>query len=246
MKEQVRERPEILAAAERQMQNWVMNQETEVRASRAQNLDRLTRTLNPYIAISREEGVDGSDIARLVGERLGWNVLDKELLDRVANRFGLSRMMLQIVDETQGNWVYDVLGIWMDRNIVSHEKYVALLSRVILAAARNEKCVLVGRGAQFLLPQEKGLSVRIIARQKYRIEKIMQRDKLSAAAARRTIEETDSGRREFVERYFHHDIDDPHLYDLVINVEHLGTAGAVDHIIMALRQRHVESVALET
>ena len=39
--------------------------------------------------------------------------------------------------------------------------------------------------------------------------------------------------REFVERFFHHDINDLHLYDLVINTERLGLAGAAEQIVAA-------------
>ena len=45
---------------------------------------------------------------------------------------------------------------------------------------------------------------------------------------------TDHDRREFVSRYFHRDTSDPHLYDLVLNVERLGPPAAAEQIIAAL------------
>jgi hypothetical protein len=234
MKEQTREEPKIIAAAERQMQAWVRTAEIEGRAIRAEGPHRLAQRLGRYICISREEGTGGSQIAQLVGQELGWEVLDKNLLDRVAERFRCSRGMLELVDEKQGNWVYDVLGTWMDRKIITHDKYMAHLGRVLLAAVRHGNVVLVGRGAQFLLPREKGLAVRIIAPKKYRVEQIVQREGLSRADACRLMEARDRGRREFVRRYFHQDIDDPHLYDLVLNVERLGPAAAVQQIVAAI------------
>jgi cytidylate kinase len=234
MKEQTREEPQIVAAAERQMQAWVMSQEVEARSIEAQDLARLAGELQTYIAISREAGAAGSEIGEALGRRLGWEVLDKNLVDRVAEHFRLSREMLELVDETPSNWVYDVLGTWMDRKIITHEKFVTRLGRIVLAAVRNQKCVLVGRGARFLLPREKGLAVRLIAPMKYRVDRIRQLEQVGEADARRMIEEIDRGRREFVSRYFHHDLDDPHLYDLVINVERIGIAGAVEHIVAAL------------
>jgi cytidylate kinase len=241
MKTQTREDPKILAAAERQMQAWALTQEMETRAicaERAASRTQLAEQVHPYLSISREEGAGGSEIALLVGQELGWEVLDENLLDRVAERFHVSRMMLELVDETPSSWVYDVLGTWMDRQIVPHEKYVAQLGRVVLAAARRGHVVLVGRGTQFLLPREKGLAVRLVAPLKCRTEQVMRRDRLGAAAARRLIEQKDRGRREFVERYFHRDVDDPHLYDLVINVAGLGPIGAAEQIVAALCRSH--------
>jgi cytidylate kinase len=234
MKEQIHEEPKIIAAAERQMQAWVHTAEIEGRAIRAEGPHRMAERLGRYLSISREAGAGGSQIAQLVGQQLGWEVLDKNLLDRVAERFHCSRSMLKLVDETQTSWVYDVLGTWMDRKIVTHDKYVAHLGRVVLAAVRRGNVVLVGRGAQFLLPREKGLAVRLIASKKYRVEQIVQREGLSQADACRWIEATDRGRREFALRYFHQDIADPHLYDLVLNVERLGPAAAVQQITTAL------------
>jgi len=230
VKSQTHEEPKILAAAERQMQSWVRTAEIEDSAIRTQHGRRLVDRIEPYIALSREEGSGGSEIAQTVGRRLGWEVLDGELLDRVSERFHLSRPMLEIVDETRNNWVHDVLGSWMDHQVIPTEKYVVRLACVVLAAAHHGSLVLVGRGAQFLLPREKGLAVRIVAPLKYRIHQIMQRENLSKVEAEQLIKKRDDGRRDFVERYFHHDIDDPHLYDLTINVERLGTARAAEMI----------------
>ena len=187
-----------------------------------------------YVTISREAGAGGGEVARLVGQKLGWDVLDKNLLDRVADRFHLPRTMLDLVDETKSSWVYDVLGTWMDRRLVPHDKYVAYLGRVVLAAAQHGNCVLVGRGAQFLLPREKVLAVRIIAPEKCRVARVVRQQNLSPTEARRWMVETDRGRREYVAEYFHHAIDSPHLYDLVINTEALEAAGAAAQILAAL------------
>ncbi|HUT12465.1 MAG TPA: cytidylate kinase-like family protein [Thermoguttaceae bacterium] len=235
MKGQIREEPKIVAAAERRMQAWDHIQEIEERALREHEVKRLSEGVCTYVTVSREEGAGGGEIARGVGKKLNWEVFDKNLLDRVSQRYHLSHPMLKLVDEVRSNWVHDVLGTWMDRQVVPPEKYVACLRGVVLTAARHGHVVLVGRGAQFLLPRDKGLAVRIIAPKKFRIERTMQEKGLDAEAARRLIENTDQNRREFVRRYFHHDVDDPHLFDLVINVERIGVPGAVAQIVSALQ-----------
>jgi cytidylate kinase len=236
MKVQIREEPKILAAAERQMQAWARTQEIKDHQARDQAIRQLAKAIKPYLTISREAGAYGPEIAGMVGQKLGWEVFDKNLLDNLAERFHLNRGMLDVVDETQSNWVYDVLGTWMDPKIVPHEKYVCCLGRVIHAAARVQNCIFVGRGAQFLLPRERGLRVRIVAPERYRIAQVIKRQGLKVAEARKWMEETDRGRREFVERFFHHNLDDPHLYDLVINTENLGIPGAVDLIVAAAQR----------
>jgi len=233
MKEQTREDPKILAAAERQMQAWSLRQEIADRAIRTRGPQEPAKCEVRFVTISRETGAGGSEIAEALARRLGWDVLDQNLLDRVDDRFHVPRHMLELVDETESTWVYDVLGTWMDEKVVTHEKYVAHLEQVVIEVARRGNVVLVGRGAQFILPRQQGLAVRIVAPMKHRVARVMQREGLDEPAARQLIRRKDAGRREFVERYFHRDIEDPHLYDLVINVEHLGPQGAVDQILAA-------------
>jgi hypothetical protein len=232
MKTLTHEEPRIVAAAERQMQTWVKTQESEDREILLQR--RRLATEHAHVAISRQAGAGGSQIAFVVGQRLGWPVLDKNLLDQVAQRFHESRTMLDLVDETPSNWVIDVLGTWMDHKIVTHEKYVAHMGRIVLSAAQRGHMVLVGRGGQFLLPRDKTLAVRIVASEKYRIEQIMRTRGVQLGEARRIMLETDQGRRDFVQRFFHHDASDPQLYDFVLNVERLGPAAVVDQIVAAV------------
>jgi len=233
MKEQTREEPGIIAAAERQMHAWAMTKDMKNHAVRDE-AGRSTQRALRFVAISREAGAGGGVIGQRVGERLGWEVFDRNLLDRVAERFHLERTMLDLVDETRSNWVYDVLGTWMDRKLVPHEKYVACLGRVVLAAARTGHAVFIGRGAQFLLPRKELLAVRLVASPKYRVRQIMERMGMDESDARRYVAEVDQGRREFVDRFFHHDITDPHLYDTVINVERCGPAKTVNEILAAV------------
>lgn len=235
MKEQTREQPSILAAAERQMQAWSLTQEISERMIRGDRGHLLPKHFGQFITISREAGAEGEQIARLVGTELGWEVLDKSLVDQVAERYRLSREMLNLVDETEANWVYDLLGQWLDPKVVPHEKYFVFLTRVIIAAARRGNVVVVGRGANFLLPREGGLAVRIVASEKCRIEKLMLRHEIDAAQAHRMMQELDRGRADFAQKFFHRDIADPHLYDLVINVDRLGPEGAARQIATAYR-----------
>ena len=237
MKEQTREDPKILAAAERQMQAWSMTASLEDRTVRLKDFQQLTGSVHCYLSISREAGAGGSTVAELVGKRLGWEVLGKELLDRIAQRFHSNRMMLELVDETPSNWVYDVLGTWMDSKVIPHETYVVQLGRVVMAAAKHGNAVFVGRGSQFFLPREKGLCVRLIASEQFRIENLMRLKSLEEPEAKRFMREVDCGRREFAQKFFSHDVTDPHFYDLVVNTAQIGMECAAEVILTAMRRK---------
>ena len=193
--------------------------------------------IRPYVAISRESGVDAGEIAALVAAKHGWKVFDREILDYMAEHYRWSRIALEYVDERTASWFHETFGNWLDNQLVSQAEYVSRLGRIVLLAAQHERTVFVGRGAQFILPREVGLAVRIIDVKSNRIHRIVKRQELSVAAAEKFIDETDQGRADFVHRYFHRDVAAPHVYDLVINLEHTSFEAAAELIVSAYRHR---------
>ena len=232
MKAPIHDEPKMVAAAKRRMRSWMHAQENGAPA--AGSPPHLPERALSFVTISREAGANGEEVARLVGQRLGWEVLDRNLLDQMAEHFREPRGWLDIVDETPNNWAYDVVGAWLDRQLIPHEKFVAQLSRVVRTAARRGHLVFVGRGAQFLLPRDKLLAVRIVASERYRVAQIMASEALNEVAARQFMHETDEGRRKFVKRFFRQEIADPHVYDLVLNTERCGISGTAAQIVAAV------------
>ena len=228
---------ELARAARQRMERWLLSEQLRQHMQAAHDTGRPGKPIGPYITISREAGAEGQHIARLVGQRLDWDVLDKELLDFMAQRYSLPRDMLEFVDETKANWVHDILGNWFDSSVVTHEKYVVLLERIMRLAALHGHIVVVGRAGQCVLPHEYGLAVRLMAPLLYRMEQMSRRRHVSLEEARRMIVAIDAGRRDFVHRYFHHDVDDPPLYDLVINVGRFGAASAAEQILHAYQSQ---------
>jgi cytidylate kinase len=235
MKDLTHEDPRIVAAAERQMRAWVHSQEIQNRTTTRFDQGQRVR-YGPYLTISRQAGAGGSEIGRRLGEKLGWEVLDRNVLDCIAERLHTSRELLQRLDERESNWAYDLMTSWLDREMVGHETYLRQLERAMLAAGRRGKVVLVGRGASFLLPRDGGLAVRLVASEEFRIERIMQQENMTRAAAREWVHTVERGRAEFVHRYFHRDIADPELYDMVLHVSRLGIDRCIEVILAAMKQ----------
>src|SRR5262249_19787424 len=179
-------------------------------ASEHTRLD-VKQLIHPYIVVSREAGVDATDLARVVAERCAWKLFDSELLDYMAEHDHLSRMALEFVDEKAVSWFHEMFGTFLEHQLVSQAEYVSKLGKVLLLAAQHESTVFVGRGAHFMLPRERGIAVRIIAPLKQRVRTIMRLRNCSEREAKEFIETTDRGREHFVKRYFHKSVSDPHL-----------------------------------
>jgi len=191
--------------------------------------------LGPCLFVSRETGAGGSEIARRIAEQLHWQLLDKGILDELSTQYGTSRFMLDVVDEKSVGWLADILNGWVEGNGFSQLTYVHRLQRLLVAAAVRGGVVMVGRGARFMLPQEVGFSVRIVAPLNARVRCVAAERGISTQAARTYVEYLDKQRNEFVEKYFHQDATDPHAYDLVLNTERLGLDGSVSLLLSAIQ-----------
>ena len=245
----LRDEATTAALAERRMRQWALSLEAEKRRQlrsadeRRQPHEKLQRKLHPYIAISREAGAGGEEIARQVGDILGWEVLDRNIVDEIARHDKLPRAMLQLVDETTSNWVTETFGKWIDRHTVTQSEYVVHLGHVVLMAAQHASTVFVGRGAQFLLPADKGLTVYVVAPYDMRVENTRKTQICSADEARRHIEKRDDGRRDFLKENYDRGIDDLHLYDLVINRANISVETAARLIVDQARVRFPDATS---
>ncbi len=221
--------------AQQRVKQWLLSPELTEFLKSARETRRRASRVGPHITISREAGTNGDAVGRLVGRRMRWDVLGKELLEFMADRYGVTRGMLELVDESRANWVHDIFGQWIDSNVVSHEKYFVYLQRILWLAGIHGRVVLLGRGGQFTLPRQNGLAVRIVAPKSFRVASIARQEGVSVEEARRIMEKADAGRRDFVMHYFHRDGTDPQWYDLTINVERVGIRGAARLIVSAYR-----------
>ena len=235
MKDQTREDPKILAAAERQMKAYSKSQEIADWLVHEAQPERFQRKLGPYITLSREAGAGGGKIAELIGHQLGWEVLDKQLVERIAERYHLSRTMLELVDETIQLGLRHSARCRPARDFP--REYVVHLTRVLLASAARQGGARRPGGEYPLAARRHGRADRCLG-------KVSPRRNHAAARIRRGegswvfIAESDEGRREFVRRFFHHDITDPHLYDLVVNVDRIGPRAPSEVIAAAFQRWH--------
>lgn len=215
--------------ANENIRKWVLDEHTYERLSKG----KVDKNVGPYVVISRETGAGGSEIARLVGEKLGWDVLDREIIDYMADKYGTPRSLVEFVDEKRASWIQEVFTTWIERQSFTQPVYLHRLTRLLLLAAHHGKVVIVGRGAQFILPRNCGLSVRIIAPLEFRVEQVILQRGLSVHDARKFVEDSDRQRQEYIKTHFRHKCADPHVYDLVINVENLVREDAANLIVAA-------------
>jgi cytidylate kinase len=195
------------------------------------------------VAISREAGTSCSAIARQLGERLGWPVYDRELVQRIAQDLGLKASLLESVDEKRMSWLRGFLDSFAAKQAVSEGAYTYQLVKVLLSLAAHGNCVIVGRGAAQVLPAETTLRVRLVAPLPERIATVQQRFGVTREEAAQRVQATDRDRNRFIRDNFHKDPADAAGFDLVLNVARFSVDDCVDLIEQGLSRRraHVDA-----
>ena len=216
--------------AEKNIRKWVQAEHVRERLSQ----DDRKKALGPYVTISREAGAGGSEIARMAGAKLAWDVLDQEIVDYLAERYGSPRHLVEFADERHIGWIEEMLTGNFGGQQWTSAKYVHRLHHLLMLAAHHGNVIIVGRGARYILPPERGLSIRILAPVSFRVEQMAQDKGVTTKAARTLIDKMDRPQALYIKEHFHHAADDAHMYDLVINVEKLSREDAAELIVDAV------------
>lgn len=218
---------------EEQVQRWHIMQKEEIEEKEGVSI----------VTVSREAGSGGRIIAAKLAEKLGIDIFHQELINEIAKSADVSEKLLETLDErglsTLEDWISSLV---YDRHLWPDE-YLQHLMKVIGTIGKHGRAVVVGRGANFVLPSEKRFSVRIVAQQAWRIKNVSKEFDIALDEAKRRVLRTDSDRRAFIRKYFNADITDPTNYDLVINTATLNVDDAVNVIAAALGM--VECVLVE-
>ncbi len=190
-----------------------------------------------YIAISRECGCNGEGIAEMLQERTGFQKYDHEILDYMAKNDEVRRKLYETLDDRTMGWIETIVSTFTIGPSVDQLEYFNRLSREMLAICHNTHAIILGRAANFILPREQGLAVRLVAPFKYRLERYAKQKNLDLKTAINEMERIDRGRGSFVEAHFGKYAFDPRRYDITINVSQFNDIQVVELIMLALKSK---------
>lgn len=183
----------------------------------------------PVITLSREMGSRGDDIAQAIAERLKLRIVGRELINRAAKEAGAPEIALAEIDEL------GLLGV--KPGPASLRLYRQKVTEVIDSLAAEGNVLLMGRGGQVVLAGRPGvLHIRATAPREMRVQLVQQRCQVSLEVAAARVDACDRARAGYVKRHHGVSADDPHLYDLVLNMARLDVAAAVELICLAAGQ----------
>jgi hypothetical protein len=194
------------------------------------------------ITISREAGALGYTVATEVGRRLGWAVYDKEILDAIGQEMQRPGAPLAGLDERPSSWLENALATLVRPYHIGSDVYLRYLIATVRGLGLEGRCVIVGRGANFILPAETTLRVRLVASVEDRVRAICARFHLSSVDAAAWLKTTERHRSEFLRQAFRQDGAVPHHYDLMLNTSRLTATETADTIIDVLHRLEAHRV----
>ena len=181
------------------------------------------------LTVSREFGSGGGRIAKIAADRLGWKLIDRELIEAISRTAHVDTSVVTRFDERPESWVgrmnrREMMGAALaagvtpaEENCFDRDVMSEMTRKIVENAYDDGNCVLVGRGAQCILQQKKdAFHVFVYAPFCERVCRL--RSRLgSGVNIEERIHAVDGERAHYMQQSFGKDWQNPHLYDLMIS-----------------------------
>lgn len=181
------------------------------------------------LTVNREFGSGGGRIAQAIAQRLGWKLLDRDIIDAIAYAAHVDASVVRHYDEHVDSWLRRInqqamrsaaLAAGLELrpgSVFDAEEMVKLTQKIVEEAHSEGNCVIVGRGAQCILQYKPdAYHVFVYAPHKDRILRLRTRLELGANIDQR-IRTVDGERAKYMQEYFGKSWCSLHLYDLMIS-----------------------------
>jgi len=211
----------------------------------------VTRTV---VCLSASDGAAGEDIAPLVADRLGFHIVDEQVIVRAAaeaevpahvaaeveqRRSLAARLLDPLTLAGLGAGTSGLTGlpaIDLDDLAPSADRLRGLIRGAIEDIAREGEVVIVAHAASFAVGARPGtLRVFVTASLETRRRRVASARSVDDADAERLVARGDRNRADYLKR-FYRVTEQPIHYDLVINTDTLTADEAADLIAQAARE----------
>ena len=198
------------------------------------------------ITINRQFGTGGHEIGEAIAKRLGVKLIDKQILQSVAEKFNMTEDELKSVEDRRPSWWEDFAMFYKsfmtmndfreDKEITSRQLFYAQAA-AMKQIAEQESCVIIGRcGFNVFKDYPNKLRLFIHSPREHHQQRIMERYHVDLEKARLLIEDNDYTREVFTKTFTGKDWYDTRNYDLTFDVTNFGVEGAVDFLMDFIRK----------
>ena len=197
---------------------------------------------NFVITIAREYGSGGRYIGKLVAEKLGIKLYDKEIISEVAKKTGFSKDYIENAEQKKSTIDIANDGYYYQEFNNSDELFIKE-SELIREKANEESCVIVGRCANFILKDYKNtLNIFIYSDIESEIKRATKYYGLDEENAAQEINRINKLRSNHYKYYTETDWKSPSNYDICINSDALGVEKSAELIYNLVKKEILEKM----
>lgn len=219
----------------RYIEQLVSQQVRKSEVARRRGIENGRPCVESVVTISRTMGSGARIIGEKLARELGWSLWHKELVNAIAEHAHVSQRVAQAFDEhTISEIELFARGMFGDDEIGGFI-YPKQLARAVKSIAKLGNAIILGRGANFILPD--ALKIRIDASEEVRIRNMMKFEGMTRETAQAKIHESDRERRHFLETVFGKERVNHATFDLVIWMDDFTNDEAVQVILAAVKAR---------
>ena len=209
------------------------------------------------IAISEALGSGAPEIARIVSDRLGIPVVDREVFLWAATEAGVSPATIEEAEQARSllGTMVELMGSYLDADayvesgagmanlsMMSSGMYRELIQGVIESIADTSEAVILGHGSHVILKDYPNvLRVYLSSPRPIRAGRVGKSMNLEGAAAEKFVRENDVARRNYFEEHLKVRRNEAQNYDLCLRTEKLSFEVCADLICASLAAAIPES-----
>jgi cytidylate kinase len=191
----------------------------------------------PVITLCMEPGSGGCLVASQVAQRLGFDFFHRNIIHKISESARISEAVIESLEKERLSGVTDFISSLVKEQYIHPDTYLDHVVRVVGTIGMHGHAVVVGRGANFIIPSKDRFAVRVIAPLEKRIEFVAKRFDVTKDAAQRRVLVRENRRRAFIRQSYNADISNPIHYDLILNTGNLTVEAAVASVIGAVMGR---------
>lgn len=185
-------------------------------------------TGRPVVALSRQRGTRGIEIARILATEMRYGWFEPDVLDFMTRHVAVRCDLVESLEEAE----QVELKQWLATRPSSDG-----LAEVVRIFGLQGLAVLVGDGMSTWLDDVPAMHVRLVAPVEFRVRTLMETEGMSEPDAHQEIAGHDEQQARWVRERFYVGIDDPHRVHLTINRAWVDMDPAVQMIRQAMRLR---------
>jgi CMP/dCMP kinase len=194
------------------------------------------------ITVSRTFGAGGSFFARELARVLGYDYLDRRIIQKICLERKDNVCAFGMEDEKTASFFDKIADLMSGRSFYK----LNLMANIYDYALKNN-VVFTGMGANVVLSgAEDVLNIQIVMPLSERVKVIAAREKMSMNDALALVRKRDDDKRDFLKYLFDRDINDPTLYHLVINSARISLEDGVEMTASYCSKHFTPGLSLQT